>query len=73
MRGSVSPCDRSTIVLVKSLRSMPAGIENVQTALPPVKLLDVGRSGLPAILIEHATVPLVTGAPVSVLTQPAAG
>ena len=29
--------------------------------MPPPKLFDVGRSGLPAVLIEHEAVPLVTG------------
>jgi hypothetical protein len=45
VRLSVSPADRREIVLLKVRPFVFAGIENVQTAVPPAKPLDWGRSG----------------------------
>jgi hypothetical protein len=66
-RVTFSPAKLTEIVLLKLRPFVFAGIENAHRARSPTKPFDVGRSGLPAILEEHETVPLLTGAPVSAL------
>ena len=61
-RQRLARANRRTIVLCERLRPRaPPESRTCRRRVPPTKPRDVGRSGLPAILIEHETVPLVTG------------